>query len=103
MKHVQVRGVWRLVVLALLLLLLTAMNLAPLQLANAQDSPLPTPVAEGAATSPLATPLASAADTTAPSSLAGTALTSPGAVAVFVLVALVVVGGMVRYRQRGKR
>lgn len=100
MKYTQVRGAWRLVVLALLLLLLTTLSLAPLQPANAQESPLPTPVAESAATSPLATPLASAADATAPSLLAGTALTSPGAIAVFVLVALVVVGGVVRYRQR---
>jgi hypothetical protein len=45
-------------------------------------------------------PISTTATTDAPSSLAGTALTSPGAIAVTVLVALVAIGGLVRYRQR---
>ena len=40
------------------------------------------------------------ATTEAPTPLAGTALTSPGTIAVIVLVVLAVVGGVVRYRQR---
>ena len=94
---------------------------------SAQESPLPTPTASAqspsplssptpgdAPTSPLPTPTPgevgqtrqpisnTTATTAAPSSLAGTALTSPGAVAVIVLAALVVIGGMVRYWQRPK-
>jgi len=61
-------------------------------------SPLPTPT-PGAASQPIST---TAATTDTPSSLAGTALTSPGAVAVIVLAALVVVGGVVRYWQRSQ-
>jgi hypothetical protein len=66
---------------------------------EAPTSPLPTPTPEdaGQASQPISN---TAATTDVPSSLAGTALTSPGAIAVIVLAALVVIGGVVRYRQR---
>lgn len=110
------------VILLLAFLILGA--LAPTHPANAQESPLPTPTSVQAPsplasatpgeapTSPLPTPTPedagqasqpisnTAATTDVPSSLAGTALTSPGAIAVIVLAALVVIGGVVRYRQR---
>ena len=97
------------VILLLAFLILGA--LAPTHPANAQESPLPTPTSVQAP-SPLPSPTAgdagqtsqpisnTAATTDTPSSLAGTALTSPGTIAVIVLVVLAVVGGVVRYRQR---
>ena len=95
---------WRQRFIAVLLLaFLTTAALTPTRPAHAQESPLPTPTSVQMP-SPLPSPTAgdagTAATTAAPSSLAGTALTSPGAIAVTVLVALVAIGGLVRYRQR---
>jgi hypothetical protein len=111
-------------IIALFLAFLIMGALSPTRPAHAQESPLPTPTSvqvpsqlasatpDEAPTSPLPTPTpedagqasqpisATAATTAAPSSLAGTALTSPGAIAVIVLAALVAISGVVRYRQR---
>ncbi len=90
-------------IIALFLAFLIMGALSPTRPAHAQESPLPTPTSVQVP-SPLPSPTAgdagTAATTAAPSSLAGTALTSPGAIAVTVLVALVAIGGLVRYRQR---
>ena len=104
-------GAWRLLIVTLFLLFLATAPLAPTRPAHAQESPLPTPTrVQGP--SPLSSPTPgaagqvsqpisnTAATTNAPSSLAGTALTSPGAIAVIVLAALVAIGGAVRYQQR---
>ena len=98
-------------IVALLPACLSVGALTPTRPAHAQESPLPTPT-NVQAPSPLPSPTAgdagqtsqpisnTAATTDTPSSLAGTALTSPGTIAVIVLVVLAVVGGVVRYRQR---
>ena len=128
MIRIPFPAVWRLFMVALFCVILTTALLAPTRPANAQDSPLPTPTAGAPApsplssptpvpTSPLPTPTAGNADpagqpisntvasglvNATPTPLAGTALTSPGAIAVIVLVALAVVGAVVRRRQRNR-
>ncbi|MFZ4662324.1 MAG: hypothetical protein ACOYNY_35275 [Caldilineaceae bacterium] len=92
-------------IVVLLLAFLTTAALTPTRPVHAQESPLPTPTSVQVP-SPLPSPTAgdagTAATTDAPSSLAGTALTSPGAIAVIVLAALVIIGGVVRYWQHSQ-
>ena len=110
-------------IVTLWLALLLTVTLSSPKWVNAQSSPLPTPTAGAQAASPLSSPTPgeaptsplptpmpgdagqsvsnTVATTAAPTTLAGTALTSPGAITGIILVMFIAVGGLVWRRCRG--